>query len=189
MISAVERGEPSRVRAPAQVDAVAVAATVFVLIGWFAMSSFVTEFGGLRQSFHFYQVWALVQNPAHLLTGLVDADRLRVVIFALVCIAAPMSVLVPYRFPQKAAWLAYVAPLVLMAVCGTLLYTKASADYVPDDGRYGALGSQLIHWANSAANSMGRAVARHISVGLGAYVSFIASAFLAVRGVLKFRAV
>jgi len=186
MMPTAQTGSAANARAAARLDSAALAAVAVILIGWFAMSTLVTDFAGLRQGFHFYEMWALVRNPARLFTGIGD-DRLRLVLFAVLCFAALVGVFASYRYPQRAALLAYLVPLALMIVSGVLLYARASSDYLADDGRYGALGSQLMHWANNAANSLGHAAARRVRIGLGAYVSFAACLFLAARGLVKYR--
>jgi hypothetical protein len=45
-----------------------------------------------------------------------------------------------------------------------------------------------VRFGNSIAEGTGNAVARHISVGLGAYLALLASGYLAVRGLRVFRA-
>ncbi len=169
------------------VDVVAVTATVVIVIGWFAMNTLVTELAGIHQRFHFYNMWSVLQNPARLLTGLSDGDTARGFAFGVVCIAAALSVLVPYRLKQRSAWLAYLIPLALMILCGTLLYAKTSGDYISDSGTHGAIGSALVAFANRVANRMSESVAEHISIGLGAYVSLLASAVLAARGIVRYR--
>lgn len=169
------------------VDVVALAAVVVLIIGWFGMSTLVTELAGVRQRFHFYNMWSVLAHPARLLTGLSGGDAARGLAFGVVCIAAALVVLVPYRFKQRSAWLAYLIPLALMILCGVALYEKTSGDYFADSGAYGSIGSELVALANRVANRMSDSIARHISIGLGGYVSFAASVVLAVRGVARFR--
>ncbi|HTT01738.1 MAG TPA: hypothetical protein VMG11_06560 [Steroidobacteraceae bacterium] len=186
MMPTAQTGSAATARAGARLDTAALVAVAVILIGWFALSTLVTEFAGFRQGFPFYEMWALVKNPARLFTG-IGADHLQLAVFGLLCIGALVGVFAPYRYPQRAAVLAYLIPLALMIACGILLYARASSDYLADDGRYGSLGSQVVHWANSAANRLGHAAARRVSIGLGGYLSFAASLFLAARGVLKYR--
>ena len=74
-----------------------------------------------------------------------------------------------------------------MMVGGALLYERTSGDLIVDSGRHG-LESQLIGFANTVANRTSASVAHHITLGLGAYVSFAASLALAARGLVRFRA-
>jgi hypothetical protein len=169
-------------------DVVAFAAAACILIGWFAMTTLLTELAGVELRFHFYNLWSVVANPSRLVTGLGDGDTGRGFIFGSLCLAVALSVFVPYRVQQRGAWLVYLAPLVLMLVCGVLLYEKSSADLFVDTGRYGAIESQLVSLANKVTNRMSQSMAQHITIGLGAYLSFAASLVLAARGLARFRA-
>lgn len=169
-------------------DVVALGAAACILIGWFGMSTLVTELAGLHLRFHFYDLWSVVANPTRLLTGLGEGDSVRGFLFGVLCLAVGLAVLAPYRLPQRGAWLLYLAPLALMLVCGALLYERTATELFADSGRYGAIESQLVTFANKVADSMSRSLAQHVTLGLGAYVSFAASLVLAARGVARFRA-
>jgi hypothetical protein len=170
-----------------ELDWVALAAAAVIVIGWFGLSTFVTQFPGVALRFRFYHLWSVLGNPSRLVTGLGDADSVRGFLFGGLCLVVALTVIVPYLVKQRGAWLAYLAPLALMVICGALLYAKTAGNLLADPGRSG-LQSQVIAFANKLANRMSDSVAQHITIGLGAYVSFAASLFLAARGLLRFRA-
>ena len=169
-------------------DAAALAALIVLVLGWFWMTTLVTQFGDLQLRFHFYQLWSVLENPTRLLSGSGDGDTLTTVLFGGVCLLAALAVFLPYRVPQRSAWLASLAPLALMLVCAVLLHQRTSGDVLVDTGRQGNLGSAAIAFANQLAGRLTQAAATHIRLGLGAYVSFAASAVLAWRGLVQYRA-
>jgi hypothetical protein len=52
----------------------------------------------------------------------------------------------------------------------------------------GKVGEYIARWTNDATSWTGDVVSRHISIGLGGYLAFIASVWLAVKGALERRA-
>lgn len=157
-----------------------------IFVGWFGMNTLVTEVGSLQQNFHFYNVWTVLRDPARLATGLTGGDRAASIAFGVVCFATLAAVLLPLRIRQRRAWLTFIAPLVLMILCAGILHHATSEDLLADDGRLGSTGSHLIQFANSLVNHASEAFARHISIGLGAYLSFLASLFLAWKGLTRY---
>jgi hypothetical protein len=122
-----------------------------------------------------------------LATGLTAADHAASWAFGVVCVATLFAVFIPLRIRQRPSWLAYAAPLALMLACAATLYFATSSEALSDDGRFGATGSHLIQFANSLANRASDSFARHVSLGLGAYLSCAASLFLAWKGFIRYR--
>jgi hypothetical protein len=169
------------------VDSVVLIAAACLLLGWFFLNTLVTEVGPQRLTFRFYNMLSLIGNPARIITGIPEGHGLESFFFGLVCLAAASAIFAPYLSSRRAAWLACVIPLALMIACGLWLYLKSSQDVIADTDRYGQLGSQVIQFANQLTNRLGAVVARRVSVGMGGYVAFVASALLALRGVLRFK--
>jgi hypothetical protein len=169
------------------VDSVVLIAVFCLLLGWFFMNTLVTEVGSLRLTFRFYDMLSLAGNPARIITGIPEGHGLESFFFGLVCLAAASASFAPYLSRRREAWLASVIPLALMIACGLWLYLKSSQDVIADTDRYGQLGSQVIQFANQLTNRLGAVVAKRVSVGMGGYVAFVASALLALRGVLRFK--
>jgi hypothetical protein len=154
-----------------------------VTCGWFLMASLITDLGALQLQFRFYNVLTLMHSPGSIATG-ASGDRATIdaCLFGAVCGVAVLAALAPVISRRKVAWLGCVAPFSLMALCGAILYHGFSQDFIADSGALGETGSRLIHLANELAGKVGTVVARQIHVGAGGYVSLIASAFLAVKG-------
>jgi hypothetical protein len=72
-----------------------------------------------------------------------------------------------------------------MLLCGIVLYVKSSTTQIEATDSLGRIGGYIAKWANGATQWTGDVVARHIAISAGGYLSFAASGFLAVRGVVK----
>jgi hypothetical protein len=179
--------------APARhLDPIVAAAVACVVAGWFWMNICVTSVGRLQLGFRFYDMWQLIERPALLLTGLGDGYSGKRIGFGALCLLvalAPLSVYFrpaggrPSRFgPSMSTWMASLAPLALMVLCGALLYYRTSPDYFAADPRAGDLGREFIRFANQVAGKVVGGIARHVAPGAGAYVSLVASLVIAARG-------
>jgi len=165
-----------------RLDPVTLVAIACVLAGWFWMNICVTKVGRLELGFHFYDMWELISRPALLLTGLRDDHSAKQIVFGILCLAVALAPLSIYMHPSGRAWLASFAPLALMVLCGALLYYKTSPDYFAANPDAGDLGRELIKFANQVAGKVVGGIAKHVSLGLGAYVSLLASLVIASRG-------
>lgn len=165
-----------------RLDPVMLIAVACVLAGWFWMNICVTKAGRLELGFHFYDMWELISRPALLLTGLRDDHSAKQIVFGILCFAAALAPLSIYMNRSRLAWLASFAPLALMVLCAALLYYKTSPDYFAANPDAGDLGRDLIKFANQVAGKVVGGIAKHVSLGLGAYVSLLASIVLASRG-------
>lgn len=76
-----------------------------------------------------------------------------------------------------------MVPFALMTLTGAILYHEFSQDLVANEGVLGDKGLRLSHFANELANRVGAEVGQRIHVGAGGYLSLLASAVLAVKGV------
>ncbi len=171
-----------------QVDRQTWIALVCVIVGWFFLATVVTTVGPIKQKYHFFDMLTVMLNPAWLLYGLGSSHPLESVAFGLLDLAVLLLPLVPFIVKKRSAWLLSAAPLLLMLLCGFDLYEKTAGPFFATTARSGAISSALVRFGNSIAEGTGNAVARHISVGLGAYLALLASGYLAVRGLRVFRA-
>ena len=153
-----------------------------VAAGWFAMNMFVASFGPAVHAIHFYEMPAAVRDPLWLLWGSGEV-RLSSIAFALVCLMVIAAPTLPYLGYRQVPWLLSSAPLLLMVLCSIVLYVKASSARIEAPQSMGAVGGFVARLANSAASWSGDVVARHVAIGAGCYLSFLASAVLAVRGI------
>jgi hypothetical protein len=161
-------------------------ALICILVGWFFMATLVTTFGPVRQAYHFFDLLTIMRDPTWLLHGMGSSHPLESIAFGLVNIAVLALPIVPFALKTRSSWLLAAAPLTLMLLCGIELYVKTSGPYIQATGG-GALGDYIARMGNAAAMRAGTAISKHISVGLGAYLSLLASGYLAFRGLRKFR--
>lgn len=155
-------------------------ALVCIFFGWFLLSTVVVSLGALQHSVRFFDLGAVIADPARLFYG-VDSVSKRIA-FGAVCFAALCAPFWPSVDGRRQAWLGYMAPLLLMLVCGVVLYVKTSGEMFADPARADSVAHTVIRFANVMARHGGSLVARHITVGAGAYLSLLGSVFLSVRG-------
>jgi hypothetical protein len=172
-------------RAAWALDASSKIAIACLIVGWFFTSTLVVSFGSLEHGVRFFDMSAVIADPTRLFFG-IDSLMQRVV-FGLICIACLGGPLLPQLLQRRAAWLGYLAPLVLMVLCGAILFSKTSGEFFSTPGNAGTVTGSFIRFANDLVNRGGGLVAKHISVGAGGYLALIASVFLAVHGLRRYR--
>jgi hypothetical protein len=170
-----------------QVDRNTWIALVCLVVGWFFLATVVTTLGPMKQKYHFFDMLTVMLNPAWLLYGMGSSHPMEAVAFGLLDVAVLVLPIVPFATRKRSAWLLSVAPLLLMLLCGVELYERTAGPYFAATERAGSFAQALVHFGNSVAEGAGNAVARHISVGLGAYLALAASLYLAVKGLRAFR--
>lgn len=171
-----------------QVDRHTWIALLALIVGWFFLATVVTTLGPVRQKYHFFDMLTVMLNPAWLLYGMGSSHPLEAVVFGLLCVGVLVLPLAPYLLKTRSSRLLSLAPLVLMLLSGIELYKRTSGPYFAATQRAGSWAQALVHFGNSVAEGVGNSVARHISIGLGAYLALLASVFLAVQGLRAFRA-
>jgi hypothetical protein len=155
-------------RALATLEASSMLAIAGVLMGWFFIDSMVVSLGSLHHGVRFFDMSAVIADPARLFLG-VESSMQRVV-FGVICLACLAAPLAPHLIKSRLAWLAYLAPLGLVVLCAALLYSRTSTEFFADDVvRHGVV-----------------LVAKHISIGAGGYLALIGSTFLGLQGVRRF---
>ena len=171
-----------------QVDRGTWIALLGLAVGWFFLATVVTTVGPVQQKYHFFDMLTVMLNPAWLLYGLGSSHPLEAAVFGLVDLGVLVLPLAPYRVGKRSAWLLSTAPLILMVLCGIELYQRTSGPYFATTQRGGAWTHTLVRLGNSMAEGIGDVAARHVSMGLGAYVALAASLVLAMKGLRVFRA-
>jgi hypothetical protein len=171
-----------------QVDRHTWIALLGLIVGWFFLATVVTTVGPVQQKYHFFDMLTVMLNPAWLLYGMGSSHPFEAVAFGLLDVGVLVLPLVPYVVRTRSSWLLSTLPLLLMLLCGVELYKRTSGPYFEATERGGSWTHSLVHFGNSVAEGVGNVAARHISVGLGAYLALLASLFLAVKGLRAFRA-
>lgn len=155
-----------------------------LLLGWFVLNTLVASFGPIQHVAHFYDLPLILRDPKRLLTGVEDVGTVSKLVFAAVCVAVGLAPLLARLGNVRAPQLLSAAPFLLILVCGIVLYVRSSTAHIEAPETMGRIGGLIARWANGAMTWSGDVVARHITIGPGGYLSFVASAYLAVRGVV-----
>ena len=171
-----------------QVDRQTWIALACLAVGWFFLATLVTTVGPVKQKYHFFDMLTVMLNPAWLLYGMGSSHPLESVAFGLLDLVVLILPIAPFVVRKRSAWLLSLAPLALMLLSGYALYKRTSGPYFAATERGGRWAQALVNFSNAVAEGVGDAAARHISVGLGAYLALLAALFLAVKGLRTFRA-
>jgi hypothetical protein len=172
-------------RAAAQLETASKFALLCIFFGWFFADTLVVTLGSLQHGVRFFDMSAVIADPTRLFFGI--QGPFHRIMFGALCVLCLLAPLLPHLRAGRANWLAYLAPLILMVICGGLLYSKTSSEFIAAAGDTGSPGSHLIRFANDLVRHGSGLVARHISVGVGGYLALIASLVLALRGARHFR--
>ncbi|HEY3783650.1 MAG TPA: hypothetical protein VGL55_00040 [Steroidobacteraceae bacterium] len=171
-----------------RIDGLSWLAMICLAVGWFGLDTLVGVLGPVRHAAHFYELPALILDPQRLLFGLDPSFSAGLALFGLLCLAIIPLPLLPRMGFMTGKWLLLSAPLLWMVLCGSVLYLKASAAHIAAPQGMGRLGGYLASWANGTLDWAGDVVARHITIGPGAYLALLGGAWLLVRGAGELRA-
>jgi hypothetical protein len=172
-------------RAAAQLETPSKFALLCIFFGWFFADTLVVTLGSLQHGVRFFDMSAVISDPTRLFFGI--QGPLHRIVFGVVCILCLLAPVLPHLRRGRANWLAYLAPLILMVICGALLYSRTSSEFFAASGDAVSPGGNLIRFANGLVRHGSGLVARHISVGVGGYLAMIAGLVLALRGARHFR--
>jgi hypothetical protein len=160
-------------------------AMVCVVFGWYFTNTLVVTLGSLEHGVRFFDMSAVIADPMRLFFGV--ETSLQRILFGLLCLAAVLAPVAPPLSKGAGPWLAYLAPFVLILVCGVALYSRTSGEFFASPAEAKSVAGSLIHFANDLARRGTGLVSRHIAVGGGAYLALIGSLVLVVQGVRGYR--
>jgi hypothetical protein len=163
----------------------ALTAIAAVFVGWFVLDTVSMTFGAVRQDFRFYDLAAIIDQPARLLTGIDRAQVHSTIPFGILCLATLAAALAARVSRQPLARLAGCAPLALMLACGAILYYETSRDTFAAAPGASDVANAFASFANALARRTGAVVARHIGVGAGAWLAALGALYLAGAAVRK----
>jgi len=149
-------------QAAAQLETASKFALLCIFLSWFFLDTLVVTIGSLQLGVRFADISGVIADPTRLFFGIQGSSHR--VMFSMVCMLCLLAPLLPHMRRKRVNWLAYLAPLALMVVCGALLYSRTSGE---------RQGTGL--------------VAGHVAVGFGGYLALVAALVLALRGARHFR--
>jgi hypothetical protein len=152
-----------------------------VFVGWFPCDALSTTVGALRLHFHFFDLAAVIARPSRLVTGVNRGDVLTLP-FGVLCLAAIAAPLAPRYLRHRLARFGPYVPLCLMLACGVILYIVTSGDMFTAAPGAGSIANALTRFGNTVAAHASAIAARHITIGLGVWMSLPATVYLARYG-------
>ena len=161
------------------------AAVVLVFVGWFLLNTLTTTIGAIELDFQFFDMAAIIAQPARLFTGVGSNAGWLTIPFGVLSLAILAATLAPYVSGNRLARLTRIAPLLLMIVCGAILYHETSQDTFTVAQNAGDVTNALVNLANVMARHSVGVVARHIGVGAGAWVAALGALYLAYTGLRR----
>ena len=178
---------PTILKARYRLDAASALAMICIFMGWFVLDTLRVTVGPLIHRVRFYDMAAIISNPVQVFAGIDGAHAYYAVPFGLLCLAAILGPLLPRIWRNRTAWLASLTPLSLIMFCALLLVVRASGDFLSTTNDQGVVASGVLRLANGLLRRGGDIATRRLSIAAGAYLALIGSAFLAVRGVQRYR--
>jgi hypothetical protein len=173
------------IQATGQLETAGKFAILVIFIGWFMTDTLVVTLGSLQHGVRFFDMSAVIADPTRLFFG--TQGGFQRFVFGLVCILCLAAPVLPFLRRERAAWLGFLAPLILMLICAVILYSRTSSEFFGTPSDASAAGNDLIRFANKFARQDTGLVTRHISIGAGGYLAFVASLVLALRGMRHYR--
>ena len=168
-----------------KLDTASLTALFCIFLGWFFIDTLTVTLGSLHHGVRFYDLPAVIADPTRMFFGI--ANTARTFLFGAVCLACLLLPLTVYWRDERWTWFAHGAPLILMLVCGSLLYFRTSGEFFATPTDSATVGGNLIRFANGLVHRGSGVVARHVSIGIGGYLAFVGGVVLAVSGLHGFR--
>jgi hypothetical protein len=160
-------------------------AIICVVVGWFFTDTLVTSLASLHRGIRFFYLPAVIADPTRMFFGV--EYSMQSALFSLVCIACALAPVAAHLSTHRFARFAYLAPLGLIVLCGSVLYSKTSGDFFNAPGDNG-IGASVAHLANRLVARGSDLASRHVAIGFGGYLAAIGSVVLAVQGIRGYRA-
>jgi hypothetical protein len=182
--SAGESGFARWWRAAGRLETSSKWAILCILVGWFFTDTLVTSLASLHRGIRFFYLPAVIADPTRMFFG-VDYS-VQSALFSLLCLACLLAPVAAHVSTHRFARFGYLAPLLLIAVCGAMLYSKASGDFFVAAGD-NSIGTSVVRLANRLVARGSDLASRHVAIGSGGYLAAIASVVLAVQGIRGYR--
>jgi hypothetical protein len=122
--------------AAGQIDLSSKIAIACVFFGWFLLDTLVVILGSLQHGVRFFDISEVIANPSRMFFGLQGSlHRMFFIPLCVVCLYAPV---LPHLRRIRLLWLSYAAPLALMVICGALLFSRTSREFIAAPSNAGA---------------------------------------------------
>jgi hypothetical protein len=150
-----------------------------LLLGWFVLPAASMNLGMMgNNSVTFYQGLKLLNSGVMAFTGTGGAG-----FYGFLCFAALLGVFLPQVWKDRRAGYAMAAPLALMLLVLVIAYMKASSAFSTGEEAAGALGgAEYQQMAKQMADQTKAEMMKAFSIGIGTWLSLIASVYLAWQG-------
>lgn len=159
-----------------------------VFLGWFVLDLLVVRAGPLRSSLKFYELSAVIADPARVLFGVDVGHRAHSIVFSMLCLVVLSLPLLARRLrpalPRPVVRIAFAAPLALLLLVAAVLYWRTSGDVLTQPQDAAPVTQDLLRLANHLLNQGASAVSRTVAAGKGAWLSLASGLWLAARGLL-----
>jgi len=169
--------------AAAEMDLVARLAIVCVFFAWFLLDTLVVSVGSVKHGVRFFDVGAVISDPTRMFFPIYTTFGVR--LFAALCITCLILPLAPHLWRNRVAWVAYLAPLALMVVCGLALYSRTSGEILATPADVNGLRGSMMNLANKLLQRGSDLVSRHVAVSVGGYVALMGSLVLGYAGIRR----
>jgi len=141
--------------------------------------------GSLRHGVRFFDI--LRPSPTRRVFFFGVEGSMQRILFGMVCVACLLSPLLPQWRPSRGAWLASLAPLALMVICGALLYSKTSAEFFSTPADANSLAAVSPAWPMTWCIEAAAWSPSTCRSARGGYLGFAGSLLAAVQGLRQFR--
>jgi hypothetical protein len=164
------------------------AAVSLTFTGWFLLDTLSVDWGPVRHRIHFYEVAAVIGSPIRLFTGLEGGHGLGMALFMLLCGVTLLAPATPYLWRHRFAWLAGMAPFMLMVTCALLLQARTSGDVFAAHGNISdTIGNDVRHLASHLIRNASASASSHVTLASGGYLALLSSLYLSARAISAFR--
>src|SRR5262245_60565262 len=137
-----------------RIDKTTWGALACLLLAWFSLNTLVVDIGRMSQGLRFYELWPVIEQPSRAITGVDRGHGLAKTALALFAVVAALLVFLPVLWKHRLAWLAHLAPLLLLLVCFAALYVKTSAAYFDVTPGAGAIRSRTFGLLNAVTGKL-----------------------------------
>lgn len=151
-----------------------------LFISWFFIESLAAHMGPVRHPVRFFEIAAAIADPAVLFGA--AGSHVTSYIFGVFCVFVIFAPLLAQAWAPRFLSLAYCAPLLLMVLCGALLMSRFSGDWVTVSKNAAPLEQEFARLANDLFDRGAGLAARSVKISVGGYLAALASAWLALQG-------